>query len=140
MPRAPKATGKTRHDPLHVQLGEDEVYAKYGKVSRPGKRRKSHAPEEDDDEEDEDYDGEVDDEPEKLVSPSKRKKKQEQEDVPNIDTASAADTSAMDDDVSEADTAATSVDDGLPHPRVSFLGSPLSGIIAHTHIYVYIYH
>lgn len=52
MPKAQKASGKTRHDPLHVQLGEDEVYVKYGKVSRPGKRRK------DKDEEDEDN-GEV---------------------------------------------------------------------------------
>lgn len=50
MPRAQKATGKTRHDPLHVQLGEDEVYAKYGKVSHPGKRRKSHAKDEEEEE------------------------------------------------------------------------------------------
>lgn len=49
MPRAAKPTGKTRHDPLHVQLGEDEVEAKYGKVSRPGKRRKSGKDEEGDD-------------------------------------------------------------------------------------------
>ncbi|EPT03099.1 hypothetical protein FOMPIDRAFT_1047090 [Fomitopsis schrenkii] len=47
MPRAVKPTGKTRHDPLHVQLGEDEVYTKYGRVSRPGKRRKSKDTEED---------------------------------------------------------------------------------------------
>ncbi|KAJ3526633.1 hypothetical protein NM688_g8236 [Phlebia brevispora] len=47
MPKAQKASGKTRHDPLHVQLGEDEVYAKYGKVTRPGKRRKSQAKDED---------------------------------------------------------------------------------------------
>lgn len=49
MPRATKPSGKARHDPLHVQLGEDEVQAKYGKVTRPGKRRKSSA---DNDEED----------------------------------------------------------------------------------------
>ena len=47
MPKAVKALGKSRHDPLHVQLGEDEHYAKYGKVSRPDKRRKSYAAEED---------------------------------------------------------------------------------------------
>lgn len=41
MPRATKPLGKTRHDPLHVQLGEDEVEAKYGKVSRPNKRKKA---------------------------------------------------------------------------------------------------
>ncbi|KAI1425443.1 galactose oxidase [Xylaria sp. FL1777] len=72
--------------------------------------------EDDDDEEDEDEDGEFDGEPERLVSPSKRKNKQA-EDITNIDTASVADSTSMDDDVSEADTAATSVDDGLPHPR-----------------------
>lgn len=43
MPRAAKPSGKTRHDPLHVQLGEDEQEAKYGKIARPGKRRKSQA-------------------------------------------------------------------------------------------------
>lgn len=41
MPRAPKPTGKTRHDPLYVQIDEDELYAKYGKISKPDKRRKS---------------------------------------------------------------------------------------------------
>jgi essential nuclear protein 1 len=41
MPRATaKATGKTRHDPLLVQLHEDDVEAKYGRVSKPGKRQK----------------------------------------------------------------------------------------------------
>ncbi|KIY45990.1 cell adhesion protein byn-1 [Fistulina hepatica ATCC 64428] len=41
MPREPKASGKHRHDPLLVQLNEDEVHAKYGRVSTPGKRTKS---------------------------------------------------------------------------------------------------
>jgi essential nuclear protein 1 len=41
MPRASKLSGKSRHDPLHVQLGEDEVNEKYGHVSQPGKRKKS---------------------------------------------------------------------------------------------------
>ncbi len=48
MPKAPKASTKTKHDPLHVQLGEDEVYQKYGRVSQPGKRRKSRANDDDD--------------------------------------------------------------------------------------------
>ncbi|KAI0347011.1 cell adhesion protein byn-1 [Trametopsis cervina] len=48
MPRATKPSGKSRHDPLHVQLGEDELEAKYGKISRPGKRRKSGANEDGD--------------------------------------------------------------------------------------------
>ena len=50
MPRATKATGKTRHDPLHVQLDEDELQQKYGRVSKPGKRVKSKAKEALDDE------------------------------------------------------------------------------------------
>ncbi|GAP83554.1 putative kelch repeats protein [Rosellinia necatrix] len=72
--------------------------------------------EDEDDEEDEDEDGEFDEAPERLVSPSKRKKTQE-DDATSIDTSSTADITSIDDDVSEADTAATSVDDGLPHPR-----------------------
>ncbi|KAL6306709.1 cell adhesion protein byn-1 [Sparassis latifolia] len=43
MPRVAKATGKNRHDPLHVQLGEDQLHEKYGRISRPGKRTKSKA-------------------------------------------------------------------------------------------------
>ncbi|OCH95873.1 cell adhesion protein byn-1 [Obba rivulosa] len=50
MPRAAKATGKTRHDPLHVQLDEDELQQKYGRVSKPGKRTKSRTKETADDE------------------------------------------------------------------------------------------
>lgn len=46
MPRAAKPSGKTRHDPLHVQIADDETYAKYGKLSHPGKRRKSQAADE----------------------------------------------------------------------------------------------
>ncbi|KAI0662952.1 cell adhesion protein byn-1 [Cubamyces menziesii] len=53
MPKAPKANSKVKHDPLHVQIGEDEVYAKYGRVSQPGRRRKSKA------KDDEDESGEV---------------------------------------------------------------------------------
>ncbi|ETW84520.1 hypothetical protein HETIRDRAFT_146937 [Heterobasidion irregulare TC 32-1] len=51
MPRAQKSTGKTRHDPLHVQIGADEVQEKYGRLSRPGKRRKSRPSGPDDEEE-----------------------------------------------------------------------------------------
>ncbi|KAG5645745.1 hypothetical protein DXG03_005282 [Asterophora parasitica] len=40
MPRTSKP-GKPRHDPLLAQLDEDEVHAKYGRISQPGKRKKS---------------------------------------------------------------------------------------------------
>jgi len=43
MPRAQKPSGKSRHDPLHIQLGEDEIHATYGNISQPGKRKKSRA-------------------------------------------------------------------------------------------------
>ncbi|GAW08250.1 cell adhesion protein byn-1 [Lentinula edodes] len=41
MPRAIKSSGKTRHDPLLVQLDEDQQEATYGRVSEPGKRKKN---------------------------------------------------------------------------------------------------
>ncbi|KAJ3863659.1 Bystin-domain-containing protein [Lentinula novae-zelandiae] len=41
MPRAIKSSGNTRHDPLLVQLDEDQQKAKYGRVSEPGKRKKN---------------------------------------------------------------------------------------------------
>ena len=41
MPRVSKPAAKTRHDPLHVQLEDHEVLEKFGRVSQPGKRRKS---------------------------------------------------------------------------------------------------
>lgn len=42
MPRSStKPSGKSRHDPLHVQLDDDELHAKYGRISQPGKRKKS---------------------------------------------------------------------------------------------------
>ncbi|KAH9482459.1 hypothetical protein JR316_0004559 [Psilocybe cubensis] len=41
MPRATKSSGKSRHDPLLVQLDEDEAHARYGRISQPGKRKKS---------------------------------------------------------------------------------------------------
>lgn len=53
MPRSSKPSGKTRHDPLHVQLRDDELHEKYGNVSRPGKRAKSRKSTEADQEESE---------------------------------------------------------------------------------------
>lgn len=50
MPRAQKSSGKSRHDPLLVQLDEDEVEAKYGRISQPGKRKKSKINSRNDDE------------------------------------------------------------------------------------------
>ncbi|KAH0839592.1 Bystin-domain-containing protein [Lanmaoa asiatica] len=41
MPRTQRSQ-KQRHDPLLTQLDGDELHAKYGRVSQPGKRRKSH--------------------------------------------------------------------------------------------------
>ncbi|KAH6915219.1 cell adhesion protein byn-1 [Coprinopsis sp. MPI-PUGE-AT-0042] len=49
MPRAQKPS-KPRHDPLHVQLDEDEVNSKYGRISQPGKRKKSKRADQDEDE------------------------------------------------------------------------------------------
>ncbi|OTA99574.1 hypothetical protein M426DRAFT_325043 [Hypoxylon sp. CI-4A] len=74
--------------------------------------------EEDEDEDEEDEDEEMlDEEPESLISPSKRKKKQA-DDVSIADTESTTYTaSTIGDDESEADTVASTVDDGLPHPR-----------------------
>jgi essential nuclear protein 1 len=41
MPRTTKSpSGKNRHDPLLVQLREDDIEAKYGRVSQPGRRAK----------------------------------------------------------------------------------------------------
>lgn len=53
MPRAQKPPSKAKHDPLHVQLQEDNVYAKYGNVSQPGKRKKSRRDKSDRESEDE---------------------------------------------------------------------------------------
>lgn len=45
MPRTTtlKSGTKTRHDPLLVQLREDEEELKFGRVSKPGKRSKTHS-------------------------------------------------------------------------------------------------
>jgi essential nuclear protein 1 len=55
MPRAAKSPGKSRHDPLLVQLREDEAHNRYGRVSQPGRRghKKGRAGEEDDGDADE---------------------------------------------------------------------------------------
>ena len=45
MPKAPRVV-KVRHDPLHVDLEQDDSLQKFGRVSRPG-RRKGKAREED---------------------------------------------------------------------------------------------
>lgn len=42
MPRTQKQSQKPRHDPLFVQLNEDEIQAKYGRISHPGKRKNSY--------------------------------------------------------------------------------------------------
>jgi hypothetical protein len=70
--------------------------------------------EDEEDEEDEEGDIEMPDE-KQLLSPSKRKKKQADE-TSVAESESSTTTSEED---TEADTTATSVDDGLPHPRVS---------------------
>ncbi|PON20986.1 hypothetical protein TGAM01_v210166 [Trichoderma gamsii] len=66
---------------------------------------------EDEDEEDEDEDEQ--DEPELLHTASKRKKKQDEV----SEVSSEAPTPSITSEEEETDTAATSVDDGLPHPR-----------------------
>ncbi|KAI0260531.1 Bystin-domain-containing protein [Gloeopeniophorella convolvens] len=49
MPRAPKHPGKPRHDPLHQDIAADDVLAKYGSVSTPGRRKKPRLARPDDD-------------------------------------------------------------------------------------------
>lgn len=74
----------------------------------------------DDDEEEADEDDEEEDEsPQQLHSASKRGKKREE------DIASETTVSSETPEEDEAETSATSVDDGLPHPRVSVFVSPL---------------
>ena len=53
MPRAQKPASRPKHDPLHIQLHEDSVHAKYGDVSQPGKRKKSKRDKSDRESEDE---------------------------------------------------------------------------------------
>jgi hypothetical protein len=88
---------------------------------------------EDDDEddyEDEDEEGDIemeDEEPkEQQFTASKRKKKQGADEVSNADSASTAPSIVpSEEDEEETESVATTVDDGLPHPRVStFLSIP----------------
>ncbi|KAF9779542.1 cell adhesion protein byn-1 [Thelephora terrestris] len=53
MPRAQKSASKPKHDPLHIQLDEDSLHAKYGNVSQPGKRKKARRDKSDRESEDE---------------------------------------------------------------------------------------
>lgn len=72
---------------------------------------------EDEEEDDEDEDEEGDEQEQPLHTPSKRKKK---EDAMSDTTSETASTPAIASEEEETETAATSVDDGLPHPRVCF--------------------
>ncbi|KAF6526586.1 hypothetical protein HZS61_009630 [Fusarium oxysporum f. sp. conglutinans] len=73
---------------------------------------------EDEDDEDEDEEDEEDEDEEEtgqqLYTPSKRKKKQDEISEASSEPSSEPSTPSEDD---ETETAATSVDDGLPHPR-----------------------
>ncbi|KAH6650162.1 hypothetical protein F5144DRAFT_501932 [Chaetomium tenue] len=74
---------------------------------------------EDDDEDDEDDEEEAaDDEPKgNLFTPSKRKKKQGADEVSNADSASTEPSTVASEEDEETESVATTVDDGLPHPR-----------------------
>ncbi|KAL3964194.1 hypothetical protein ACCO45_001198 [Purpureocillium lilacinum] len=69
---------------------------------------------EDEEEDDEDEDEEGDEQEQPLHTPSKRKKK---EDAMSDTTSETASTPAIASEEEETEMAATSVDDGLPHPR-----------------------
>ena len=78
------------------------------------------------DEEDEEDDVEMEDVKAKFNTASKRKKKADQGGkIGSIgDTSLTAASSEVDDEGTEA-SIATTVDDGLPHPRVRFFYAPL---------------
>ena len=46
MPRSIKPSQKSRHDPLLRDIAADDLYAKYGNVSKPGRRKKTKHDEE----------------------------------------------------------------------------------------------
>ncbi|KAK3310550.1 uncharacterized protein B0T15DRAFT_41666 [Chaetomium strumarium] len=77
--------------------------------------------EEDDEDEDEDEEGDIEmadeDSKAKPFTPSKRKKKQAGDEVSNADTASTARSTTPSEEEEVESSAATTVDDGLPHPR-----------------------
>ena len=52
MPRVTKSSDKQRHDPLHVQLKQDEQFDKFGKSALVGKRKKKAQTHEDNEDED----------------------------------------------------------------------------------------
>jgi N-acetylneuraminic acid mutarotase len=89
---------------------------------------------EDEDDDDEDEEEEEEDESQQQIhTPSKRKKKQDEVSDTSSEVSGPSATSHDDDAESEADTTATSIDDGLPHPRVStcfrnFTPQPLDSI------------
>jgi hypothetical protein len=49
MPRSLKPSQKSRHDPLHRDIAADDIYEKYGNISKPGRRKKTQANEHDED-------------------------------------------------------------------------------------------
>ncbi len=52
-------------------------------------------------------------------TPSSRKKKKQADEVSNADSESSTSITPEDDDM-DTEAVASSIDDGLPHPRVSF--------------------
>ena len=61
-----------------------------------------------------------------LFTPSKRKKKQDADDVSVADSTSTAPSTVPSEEDEETESAATTVDDGLPHPRVSPPSIPIA--------------
>ena len=74
--------------------------------------------EEDDEDDDEDDEDEGDEPGQQLQTPSKRKQK---EDSMSDTSSEVASTPSVASDEDDTETTATSVDDGLPHPRVSLI-------------------
>ena len=64
-----------------------------------------------------------------LFTPSKRKKKQSADEVSNADSASTEPSTVPSEEDEETESAATPVDDGLPHPRVSCSSTVLSILV-----------
>jgi len=76
----------------------------------------------------------MEDEPkEQLFTESKRKKKQAADEVSNADSTSTAPSTAPSEEEEETESAIT-VDDGLPHPRVS---SPLHIFLGNTRLILF---
>lgn len=94
----------------------DDVLTKKNQESEDEDDEDDDEDEDEEDEEDEDEDEQ--DEAEQLHTSSKRKKKQDE--VSEI-SSEAPPTPSITSEEEETETTATSVDDGLPHPRVCFL-------------------